>query len=120
CTRQYTRPVLFTRIQYSLALHPRIAKKLPSQTCTTRSLDLDANSSRRFRLRSRFHPQRPLGLANVFVPRPATNCFRSIENQIKIPRAFLQRVRRLRDETNAHRGLLSRPFAAARNFRGRE
>src|SRR6266550_1102373 len=43
-----------------------------------------------------------------------------MENQIEIPRAFLQRVRRLRDETNAYRGLLSRPFAAARNFRGRE
>src|SRR5437016_8802637 len=102
------------------ARHSRIAKNLPNETWAARSFRMDGNPSRRFRLRSRFHPQRPLGLANVFVPRPATNCFRSIENQIKIPRAFLQRVRRLRDETNAHSGLLSRPFAAARNFRGRE
>jgi heptosyltransferase-3 len=35
----------------------------------------------------------------------------------KIRLRVLQRVRRLRDETNAHGGLLSRPFATARNFR---
>src|SRR5207244_10966565 len=110
----------FARMPVCVARHPRIAKNLPAETWTARSSLLGGNPSRPFRLRSRSRPQRPLGLVNVFVRRPATNCFRSIENQIGIPRAFLQRVRRLRDETNAYRGLLSRPFAAARNFRGRE
>src|SRR5439155_25105875 len=97
-------------MRVSFARHPRIAKNLPNETWAARSSHLGGNPSRRFRLRSRFHPQPPLGLVKVFVRRPATNCFRSIENQIEIPRAFLQRVRRLRDETNAHRGLLSCPL----------
>src|SRR5437763_6990144 len=40
-----------------------------------------------------FRSQRSLGLVNSFVRRAATDCFRSIKNQIQIPRTFLQRVR---------------------------
>src|SRR6267378_6273455 len=104
----------------AFARHPGIAADVPNETWSARSIRVDGNPSGRLRLRSRFHPQRSLGLANVFVRRAATDCVRSIENQIQNPLALLQRVRRLRDETNAHGGLLSRPFATARNFRDRQ
>src|SRR2546423_837899 len=111
------RPGGFRRIRSASACHPRIAADVPNETWSARSFRVDGNSSGRFRLRGRFHPQRSLGLANVFVRRAETDRIRSIENQIQNPPALLQRVRRLRDETNAHGGLLSRPVATARNFR---
>ena len=63
--------------QIALAVSGECAPLLPAiqglqQTFLTkrgraRSFRLDGNPSRRFRLRGRFHPQRSLGLANVFV-----------------------------------------------------